>query len=84
MVLGSLPQLILMAAIVDTVLFVPVLAILALPSFALFNASLQGFITFGGVLGPVHGLIVWWAVLLVPSLVYAACTMPWHSNLPRR
>jgi hypothetical protein len=79
-VLGSLPRMVVMAAIVDSALFVPFGAILALLSFALFGIPLQSFITFGGALGGVEGLIAWWAILLVPSLVYAAYAMPWQSQ----
>ena len=71
MMQASLPQTVLMAAIVNTVLFVPFTAILALIGFAAFGISLQSFVTFGGALGALQGVIAWWAVLLVPSLVYA-------------
>lgn len=80
-VLGSLPQMVVMAAIVDTVLFLPLGAILALLSFGLFGVSLHGFLTFGGVLGnTVEGLVAWWTLLLVPSLVYAAYATPWRPK----
>ena len=79
-VLASIPQMVMMAAIVDTALFVPFGAILALLSFALFGVSLLGFITFGGALGAFGGVVAWWALLLVPSLVYAAYAMPWRPK----
>lgn len=80
-VLGSLPQMVVMAAIVDTALFLPFAAILALLSFGLFGVSFHGFLTFGDVLGnTVEGLVAWWTLLLVPSLVYAAYAMPWRPK----
>ena len=80
-VLGSIPQMVVMAAIVDTALFLPFGAILAFLAFLLFGVPLQGFLTLGGVLGhAVEGLIAWWAILLVPSLAYAAYAMPWRTS----
>jgi hypothetical protein len=79
-ILGSLPQTVVMAAIVDTALFLPFGAILAFLSFALFGVSLRGFITFGGALNAPVGLIAWWSLLLVPSLAYAAYAMPWRPK----
>ena len=80
LVLGSLPRMVIMAAIVDSALFVPLGAILALLCFALFGVSLQSFVTFGGFVGAPAGVIVWWGIFLVPSLVYAAYMMPWEGN----
>ena len=56
-VLGSIPQMVVMAAIVDAALFLPVCAIFALLSFALFGVSFQGFVTFGGALGAFEGVV---------------------------
>lgn len=66
-----------MAAIVDSVLFVPITGILALLCFAIFQVPLSSFVTFGGALSAPEGLIAWWALMLVPSLVYAGYGMPW-------
>jgi hypothetical protein len=74
------PQMFLMAAIVDTALFVPFGAILAFVAYLVFSVSLQGFVTFGGVLNGFVGLIAWWVVFLVPSLVYSAFVMPWEPQ----
>ena len=80
-VIGSIPQMFVMAAIVDTALFLPFGAILALLAFLLFGVSLHGFLTFGGVLGhPAEGFVAWWTLLLIPSLAYAACAMPWRPR----
>lgn len=79
-VLSSLPQMITMAAIVACALYVPVAGLVALLAFALFGVSLRELITFGGALGLVEGLLAWWALLLVPALVYAAYMMPWDAG----
>lgn len=80
LVLRSLPWMVVMAAVVDSALFVPLGAILALLCFALFGVPLPSFVTFGGFLSAPEGLVVWWAIFLVPSLVYAAYMMPWHPK----
>ena len=79
-VLKSLPRMVVMAAVVDSALFVPLGGILALLSFALFGVPLQSFVTLGGFVAAPEGLIIWWAIFLVPSLVYAAYMMPWHPK----
>jgi len=80
-VLRAIGQMIVMAAIVTSALFVPVGALLALASWA-FGISLYGFLTFGGSLTVAQGVLAWWAILLVPALVYAAYVMPWHAGEP--
>ena len=80
-VIASLPQMFVMAVIVNTALFLPFGAILALLSFLLFGVSLHGFLTFGDVLGnTVEGLVAWWTLFLIPSLAYAASVMPWRPR----
>jgi hypothetical protein len=79
-VLASVPQMIVMAAIVDTALLAPVGGLLALLCFALFGVSFHGFMTFGGELNAFEGLVAWWTLLLIPSLAYAASVMPWHPK----
>ncbi len=49
--LRSLPQMVVMAAIVTSALFVPVAALLIWFSFALFGVSLRAFVTFGSLGG---------------------------------
>ena len=78
--LRSLPQMVVMAAIVTSALFVPVGALLIWPSFALFGASLRVVVTFGSLLSALEGLLAWWALLFLPALVYAACVMPWSAR----
>ena len=80
-VIGSLPQMFVMATIVNTALFVPLGGLLALLSFVISGTSLHSFLTFGGMLGNiVEGLVAWWILLLIPSLVYAATVMPWRPK----
>jgi len=76
-VLRSLSQMVVMAAIVDTALYLPVGGLLVLIARLFFGVSLRSFMTFGGELPAFDGAVIWWGVLLVPSLVYAAYMMPW-------
>ena len=78
--LGAIAQMLLMAVIVTTALFLPVGALLALLCFAAFRLPLESFVGFGGRLTPVEGLLAWWAILFVPALVYSAYAMPWHAH----
>ncbi len=66
-----------MAAIVATALFFPVMGLLALLARLTFGVSLHALVTLGGELSGVDGLVVWWAVMLIPALVYAGYVMPW-------
>jgi len=69
-----------MAGVVTTALYVPVMAVLALGADVLFGLPLRAFVTFGESLGAVTGVVVWWIVLFVPALVYSACMMPWGAR----
>lgn len=69
-----------MAGVVTTALYVPVMALLALLSAALSGASLRAFVTFGEALGAVEGLAAWWCILFVPAAVYSACMTPWRGT----
>ena len=80
LVLRSLPQMVVMAAIVTSALFVPVGALLIWVSVALFGVSLRAVVTFGSLLTALEGLLAWWALLFLPALVYAACVMPWSAR----
>lgn len=79
-ILRTVPQMLVMAAVVTTALCIPVGAVLALVSFVAFGVSLHAFVTFGGSLAPYWGLLAWWAVLFVPALAYAAYAMPWSET----
>lgn len=80
LVLRSIPQMVVMAAIVDTALLLPVGALLALIAYALFGVSLRAFVTFGGHVPEFDGVVIWWGLLLVPALAYAAYAMPWAGK----
>ena len=79
-ILRALPQLLVMAAVVTTALFVPLVALLALLSFALFGVPLHSFVSFGEAIAAYQGLAAWWGILFVPALVYSACMMPWSAG----
>jgi hypothetical protein len=78
--LRSILQMLVMAAIVTTALFVPLGAIVALVAFGLFGVALQALVTFGGSLPAAAGVAAWWLILFVPALVYAAYVMPWPTS----
>ena len=75
----AVAQMVVMAIIVATALFVPVGALCALAAFLVFRVSLHGFLTFGGSLTALQGVMAWWAIFLAPALVYAAYVMPWRE-----
>lgn len=79
-VLAALPQMFVMAAVVTTALLVPAAGLFALAAYLLFGVSLSAFVTFGGVLGILEGVLAWWGLLLVPVLVYSAYAMPWGAR----
>lgn len=80
LVLRSLPQMLVMAAIVTTALCVPLVAVLALLAFVLFGVPLRSFVTFGDALTAVEGLAAWWALVFVPAVAYSTYFMPWRSK----
>lgn len=80
LVLSSIAQMALMAAIVTTALYLPAGTILVLLASALFGVSLLGFVTFGGFLTLLEGVLAWWAIFFVPALAYAAYAMPWNAE----
>lgn len=77
---AALAQLAIMAAIVATLVYFPLLLVLG---FVLRAAGLDPvpFATFGGRFGPVLGLSVWWLVVFAGALVYAACLFPWGDKV---
>jgi predicted permease len=79
-VLRSVPQMLVMAAVVTSALCVPIGALLAFLSFVLFGVSLRAFVTLGDRLTPFHGVLAWWALLFIPALVYAAYMMTWRPR----
>lgn len=79
-VLRSLAQMLVMAAIVTTALFVPLGAAVALLVIALSGVPLRALLGFGGALSVPAGLAAWWAIFFVPALVYSAYAMPWPAH----
>ena len=68
-----------MAAIVATMLGVPVAVVLA-GFLSLFDVSLHAFLTFGGKLNAYQGVAAWWLIAFLPTLAYAAWVMPWERR----
>ena len=79
-VLGSLPQMFVMATVVASLFLIPVAGVLALACFFFFGISIRGFVTFGESLPAPEGLVAWWLLMLVPALVYSAYVMPWSAK----
>jgi hypothetical protein len=66
----------LMAAIVTTLVYIPVGALVAVLAFAAFDVPLYSLLSFGGHIHIVAGLALWWGISFLPALVYAAvCVM---------
>jgi hypothetical protein len=71
-----LSQAMTMGAIVATLMVLPVGALLALLSFAFLGTSLAEFLSFGRALPVYAGLLAWWALAFLASLVYAVLALP--------
>lgn len=71
-----LPNTLVMAAIVATLLVLPVGALLALLAVGALGMSFPGFLTFGGALNAFTGLLAWWALAFAAALVYSFFAMP--------
>ena len=69
-----------MAAIVTTLLSIPVGALLALLCYAVLGTSFEAFLTFADTFDRFHGLVAWWMVLFLPALAYATCVLPWSAE----
>jgi hypothetical protein len=66
----------LMAAIVTTLVYVPVGALVAVLAFGAFDVPLHSLLSFGGHIHIVAGLALWWGIAFLPASVYAAvCAM---------
>jgi len=70
-----------MAAIVATMLGVPLALVLAGLLFLL-DVSLHSCLTFGGKLNACQGAAAWWFIAFLPTLAYAAWAMPWEPGRP--
>lgn len=77
----SVSQLTVMAAIVASLLYVPLGALVALVAYV-FGVPLSAVMTFGGALNNVFlGLLVWWLVVFAGAYVYAAFAFPWKEKV---
>lgn len=65
-------QIAIMAAIVATLLWLPLVALLSLAAHLAFGISWHELLTFGEVIAAPEGLVAWWVIALVPAGVYAA------------
>ena len=64
-----------MAAIVATLAYVPVGALVALLAFGAFDVPLHSLLTAGGQIHIAAGLALWWGIAYLPALLYAAVCM---------
>ena len=60
-----------MAAIVATLAYLPVGALVAILAFWAFEVPLHSLLTLGGQIHIVAGLALWWGVAYLPSFLYA-------------
>jgi hypothetical protein len=60
-----------MAAIVTTLLWLPIGALLALFCYAVLDVPLHSFVSLGDAMHPSLGLLAWWAFGFAPAYVYA-------------
>ena len=78
---GFVGQLMMMAAIVSTLMCLPVGGLLALFGFGVLGISFHAFLTFGGALNAFQGVMAWWALGFLAALPYAAYALPWSPEL---
>ena len=69
-------QVVVLAAIVDTLMCLPVGALLALFGFAVLGMPFHDLLTFEGALNGFQGLLAWWALGFLGALPYAALCAP--------
>ena len=70
----------LMAAIVATMFYFPLGALLAFVAY-LAGVGFAGFVTFGGTMGFFAGAGLWWLVFFAGALIYAVCLFPWGDGV---
>jgi hypothetical protein len=61
-----------MAAIVATLVYLPIGALVAIVAFGAFDVPLHSLLTFGGQIHAAAGLAAWWAIVYLPALLYSA------------
>ena len=64
-----------MAAIVATLAYLPIGALVAIVAFGAFDVPLRSLLTLGGHIHIVPGLALWWGIVYLPALLYAAVCM---------
>jgi hypothetical protein len=62
----------LMAAIVATLAYIPVGALVAILASVAFDVPLHSLLTLGGQVHILAGLALWWGIAYLPALLYAA------------
>ena len=77
---SSMSQVIVMAAVTTTLLWLPVGALLALLCFALLGISFHAFLTFADTLNRFQGLLAWWLLGFLPAFAYAAYFRPLQTE----
>jgi hypothetical protein len=76
----SISQQMVMAAIVATLLWLPVGALLAWLCFGVLGISVHAFVTFGDALNRFQGVLAWWALGFLAALAYAGFLLPWDRK----
>ena len=76
----ALLQMVVMAAVVATLVYLPVCIVLALALRA-FGISFEAWITLGKALHPALGLLVWWLFVFLGACGYAAWLFPWGDKV---
>lgn len=78
--LAAVSQMAVMAAIVATLVYLPVCIVLALILRAL-GISFEASLTLGAALHPALGLLVWWLFVFVGACGFAAWVFPWGDKV---
>lgn len=78
--MASVGQMFVMAAIVATLLYVSVGAAAAV-LLAVLGTPFRAFVTFGGALDLIAGLLAWWVAMFAVSCVYGAWVFPWKEKV---
>jgi hypothetical protein len=76
----SLKQMAVMAAVVTTLLFWPIGALLALACFLVLGISLESLVTLGDTFYAWAGLFVWWSIGYLPAFAYSAYMTRWGAD----
>ena len=76
----AVPQMMVMAAIVATLVYLPAGLVLPL-LLGLFGISIDAVVTFGGFFNFLLGMLVWWLVVFAVACIYTACVFPWGDEV---